>query len=311
MDPRLSKLLNSIIWVISVILSCELYLNICFADVYKLYGTFHGAVPFSLLTNPSSLSSNTAVWFWHPSRGIICGWSSTALLIPESNHCEKPDQRFQSVRVFWKYCVVKCHLPFLRFNLTTVLTCFHLAGWQCSMSSWCSRTNGFRLFVFWGAFCPDCGLEDAQKRQWILMGCVRLFRAGEGCGPVTRQMDNADSPGALACNIFLLNWKVFANSSGPIWWPPFLLTFSLCHINTQEISPPPLNISCCSLEWTGALSVPSQAWAINYKQPCQRPKRNDCRKPARWMEAKSPLFVFLFFLVQNDSIFQQEINRLL
>lgn len=30
---------------------------------------------------------------------------------------------------------------------------------------------------------PDCGLENAQKRQWIVMGCVRLFRVEEGCVP--------------------------------------------------------------------------------------------------------------------------------
>lgn len=138
---------------------------------------------------------------------------------------------------------------------------------------------------------PHCGLENAQKRQSILMGCVQLFRAEEGCGPMTWQMDNADSPGGLACNIFLVNWKVFADSSGPIWWPPFLLTFSLCHIYTQRKSPLPLSTSpAAAWEWTGALSVPSQAWAINYKQPCQRPKRSDCRKPAQWRQSLLSLF---------------------
>lgn len=132
---------------------------------------------------------------------------------------------FNQWESFWKYCVVKCHLPFLRFNLTAVLTCFHSAGWQCSMqSSWCRHAAS-------GSLCFKVHFAGLRFRECseILMGCVWLFRAEEGCGPVTQQMDNADSPWALACNIFLMNWKVFASSSGLIWWPPFLLTFSHKH----------------------------------------------------------------------------------
>ncbi len=41
------------------------------------------------------------------------------------------------------------------------------------------------LLALWVLRCilPDCGLENAQKRQWIVMGCVRLFRVEEGCVP--------------------------------------------------------------------------------------------------------------------------------
>ncbi len=202
-------------------LSCRIYYSIGFAYVDN-HMALQGrtcTLP-SLLTCPSSLSSNTAAWLWHTSRGIICGWNSTTLLIPKSNHCEKPYQRFQSERVFWRYRVVKCHLPFLRFNL------FHLAWWQCSMcrdtaAQMASGSLCFEMHFAWLRF-GECSETPVDCN-----GLCAAFPSRGGVCPVTRQMENTDSPGALACYIFLLNWKVFGNSSGQIRWPPFLLTFSL------------------------------------------------------------------------------------
>lgn len=77
--------------------------------------------------------------------------------------------------------------------------------------------------------------------------CNRMcaaFPSRGGVCPMTRQMDNIDSPGALACDIFLLKRLCqffWADSMTP--FSPHFLSFIVCHINTQERSPPlpPLN----------------------------------------------------------------------
>ncbi len=137
-----------------------------------------------------------------------------------------------------------------------------------------------------------------QPRKWLLAwlrfgecsetpvdcnGLCAAFPSRGGVCPVTRQMENTDSPGALACNIFLLNWKVsklfWADSITP--FSPYFLPSIECHINTLPSPSQHLLLQPGSEQEL-------LAWAINYKQPCLRLGRNDCRKPAQWCTANTP-----------------------
>lgn len=137
------------------------------------------------------------------------------------------------------------------------------------------RTNGFRLFVSKAHFARLRFWEAAVDSNGP---CVAFLSKG-GCGSMTWQMDSIDSPGGLPSNIFPVNWKasgyLFGSSDKfddpPFSVPPFLFHFTEAH--TQETPTFHLSLSPTAVwKWTGALSVPSEAWTINYKQPCQRRK---------------------------------------
>lgn len=152
--------------------------------------------------------------------------------------------------------------------------------------SWYSCANGF---------LPDCGLENAQKRQWTVMGCVRLFRVEEGCVPWHGKWITLIPQELWPVIFFSWTEKSSAILLGRFDDPLFSL-LSPFHWMSHKHTPLPLSTSpAAAWEWTGALSFPSQAWAINYKQPCLRLGRNDCRKPAQWCTANTPSPKYIYF----------------
>ncbi len=134
-----------------------------------------------------------------------------------------------------------------------------------------------------------------QPRKWLLawlrfgecsetpVDCNGLFRVEEGCVPWHGKWRTL-IPQELWPVIFFswtenLRQLFWADSITP--FSPYFLPSIECHINTLPSPSQHLLLQPGSEQEL-------LAWAINYKQPCLRLGRNDCRKPAQWCTANTP-----------------------
>ncbi len=148
---------------------------------------------------------------------------------------------------------------------------FNLAWWQCSMC----RDTAAQM-----ASCLTAVWRMLRNASGHVMG---LFRVEEGCVPWHGKWRTL-IPQELWPVIFFswtenLRQLFWADSITP--FSPYFLPSIDCHINTLPSPSQHLLLQPGSEQEL-------LAWAINYKQPCLRLGRNDCRKPAQWCTANTP-----------------------